>query len=152
MYHVYAEFPIDEIIQRFKEMNLFTIRYISETGKGKGVQVSNLGTRMKAILNSQTCVDCGLEGNVFRLERNGIRRPHLNLYHRTPNGKYIMLTRDHIIPKAVGGLSIDINQQTMCSICNSQKGCRIELRYFTPELITYVNKELPFILEGISNI
>lgn len=149
-YLVYREYTVEEILKRFKEYNQFILKYVTETGKRKGVQVTNIGLRMKAILNSQTCVGCDLEGNVFRLEKNGIRRPHLNLYHKTPRGDYIMLTRDHIIPKSVGGLSIEVNQQVMCSECNSKKGNRIETKYFTPELIGYIERELPQIIEGLS--
>jgi len=49
-------------------------------------------------------------------------RPHLNLFHRAPNGGLTMMTRDHIIAKSCGGSESIDNMQTMCCNCNSSKG------------------------------
>lgn len=68
------------------------------------------------------CIDCGLEGKYFALEKdrkaNGY---HLNLYS-IKDGEEILMTKDHIIPKSKGGTDELNNYQTMCRICNIKKG------------------------------
>ena len=48
--------------------------------------------------------------------------PHLNLFSRQPNGKMILMTKDHIMPKSRGGADNIHNIQTMCEHCNCRKG------------------------------
>ena len=48
------------------------------------------------------------------------QRYHLNLYGMK-NGKEILFTKDHIIPKAKGGKNTMDNYQTMCAVCNREK-------------------------------
>jgi hypothetical protein len=80
------------------------------------------------------CVNCGLKGEFFALEKqkqpnleNGMELPdndryHFNLYGYNENGEEIMLTKDHIIPRSKGGKNTLDNYQTMCSVCNWNKG------------------------------
>jgi thiamine kinase-like enzyme len=80
------------------------------------------------------CVECGLKGEFFALEKqkqpnliNGKELPdndkyHFNLYGYNENGEEVMLTKDHIIPKSKGGKNNLENYQTMCSVCNWNKG------------------------------
>jgi len=74
-----------------------------------------------------TCVKCGLVGTYFAKEKaEQDARYHLNLYGKNSEGEEIMLTKDHIIPKSLGGLNHLSNYQTMCKICNEEKGNQIE--------------------------
>lgn len=73
------------------------------------------------------CVRCGLEGTVFLLQRqrresptNPSNRAHFNLYAEV-EGKWVLLTKDHIIPRAEGGRDQLSNYQTMCAPCNFAK-------------------------------
>jgi 5-methylcytosine-specific restriction endonuclease McrA len=68
------------------------------------------------------CVCCGIVGNKVYLEKspNDVS-PHFNLYGERDN-QLILLTKDHIKPKSLGGKDKHSNYQTMCSICNSLKG------------------------------
>lgn len=89
---------------------------------------------------ARTCVKCGLVGAFYAKERSArYDRPtgkykstsnmwHFNLYALTdgPNPVAILMTKDHIIPKARGGEDVDANYQPMCSPCNTKKGHRIE--------------------------
>lgn len=76
-----------------------------------------------------TCVTCGLKGTYFALEKAGkTERYHLNLYGIDKNGKEIMITKDHIIPKSKGGLDKLENYQVMCECCNSRKGNDYEFK------------------------
>jgi 5-methylcytosine-specific restriction endonuclease McrA len=66
------------------------------------------------------CVSCGKEGTYFLLDpgdRSG--RRHFNLYAEDGT----LITKDHIIPKKLGGKDTINNMQTMCVICNRAKGC-----------------------------
>lgn len=68
------------------------------------------------------CVCCGIEGRKILLEKNPTdQTPHLNLYAQS-NNKLILITKDHIYPKSLGGTDTHSNYQTMCSVCNSLKG------------------------------
>lgn len=76
------------------------------------------------------CVECGLAGKFFALEshsyKSGVRRFHLNLYGILPGGKERLMTKDHIIPKSKGGRNHMDNYQTMCTVCNREKGDNLE--------------------------
>lgn len=48
--------------------------------------------------------------------------PHLNLFSRQSDGRMILMTKDHIMPKARGGSDSLSNLQTMCEHCNCRKG------------------------------
>lgn len=66
-----------------------------------------------------TCVCCGRKGSYFKLEgdENSTRR-HFNLY--CDDGT--LMTKDHILPKSLGGLDVIDNMQPMCRECNEKKG------------------------------
>jgi len=68
------------------------------------------------------CVCCGLRGTRMFLEYHPYDMiPHFNLYGEV-EGKLILMTKDHILAKALGGEDRHSNYQTMCSVCNSLKG------------------------------
>ena len=69
------------------------------------------------------CAECGIEGNRFFKERNiQAKYYHFNLYHIDENGKEMLMTKDHIFPKSLGGEDVMGNYQTMCQECNYKKG------------------------------
>lgn len=71
------------------------------------------------------CVKCGIEGKYFAKERDpssNSNKYHLNLYALDENGKEVLMTKDHIIPKSKGGKNKLENYQTMCCRCNNNKG------------------------------
>lgn len=69
------------------------------------------------------CVKCGVEGQFFAKERvvgsNGYW--HMNLYAIDKNGREVLMTKDHIVPKSKGGANALYNYQPMCQFCNSEK-------------------------------
>ena len=71
---------------------------------------------------SLSCAACGLTGSKMLLEQNpDDKSPHFNLYAEE-NGYLVLMTKDHVTPKAYGGEDRHSNYQTMCSICNNLKG------------------------------
>lgn len=89
---------------------------------GDSVRVT--GVRMKSFATHGTkCVCCGIEGKFFAKERSlGDVRFHLNLYAVDADGKEVLMTRDHIVPRSRGGSEGIENMQTMCTRCNGKKG------------------------------
>jgi len=72
--------------------------------------------------NNLSCVACGLTGTKMVLERYlNQTTPHFNLYAEE-GGQLILMTKDHIQTKALGGKDRLSNYQTMCAICNNLKG------------------------------
>lgn len=68
------------------------------------------------------CAACGIEGSKMILEQNpSDKSPHFNLY-AVQDGKLVLMTKDHVQPKAYGGEDRHSNYQTMCAICNNLKG------------------------------
>jgi 5-methylcytosine-specific restriction endonuclease McrA len=68
------------------------------------------------------CVSCGVKGEFFAKEKdikaNGY---HFNLYG-IKDGQEVLMTKDHIVRKREGGRDTLDNYQTMCAICNFNKG------------------------------
>lgn len=67
------------------------------------------------------CVSCDLVGSFFALENHNGETPHLNLYALGKNGREVLMTKDHIRPKAKGGPNAMANYQPMCADCNGKK-------------------------------
>ena len=75
-----------------------------------------------------TCVVCGVEGTHYVKERHrNAKEPppyHLNLYGTDAEGNEVLMTKDHIVPKAAHGPDCMNNYQVMCTACNHLKGKR----------------------------
>lgn len=52
-------------------------------------------------------------------------RPVTTLYGKAANGKRVLMTADHIVPKAQGGKNNHKNLQVMCSRCNCTKSDKL---------------------------
>ena len=78
--------------------------------------------RLQLFQKSVKCVSCGIEGLFFAKEKHPKDTSyHLNLYG-IKDGQEILITKDHIIPIAQKGKDSLLNYQTMCAICNQEKG------------------------------
>lgn len=76
------------------------------------------------------CVSCDLTGKFFAKERSSgskIISWHLNLYAIDENGKEVLMTKDHRLPKSKGGKDELENYDPMCTICNGKKGNAIKM-------------------------
>jgi 5-methylcytosine-specific restriction endonuclease McrA len=116
----YGKFSIPEVLVQIAQpghpkKRLFRDKYM----------VKMTSQRYKVFWNNHSCVSCGIEGKYFILEMHkncvGNSNPHFNLYAVDENGDEILMTKDHIIPKAKGGSNKLNNLQTMCSRCNQEK-------------------------------
>lgn len=91
----------------------------------EGFDVYPRSLRYKTFIEKgYTCVCCGRKGAYYALECNeklNPNRAHFNLYSEDD----VLMTKDHILPKSKGGKDCIDNMQTMCVICNKQKGNRI---------------------------
>ncbi len=114
---------IKDLDRVFKHVNLGQIP--SEMVKFAGVEVYMGSMRYKNFkAHGVVCVQCGLEGTFFALERHNnqnTRKWHFNLYAIETDGLEVLMTKDHIHPKAKGGPEKLDNFQPMCSFCNSNK-------------------------------
>ncbi len=87
-----------------------------------GYRIHTRSNRLKLFTLSQTCVACGIRATHFQLDwPKGQPIPHLNMY-TTRNGRVLLMTRDHIFPKSLGGSNGLRNSQVMCMTCNGRKG------------------------------
>jgi putative endonuclease len=71
------------------------------------------------------CVECGLKGKFFAVERHQHQHAksyHINLYALDGEGKEVLMTKDHVKPKALGGTDNLKNLRTLCTKCNFDKG------------------------------
>ena len=95
------------------------------------------------------CVKCGTEGKFFIMVKHRTKKGkldphyHLELIGVTPNGEYVLMTKDHILPKSKGGKDELDNYQTMCVLCNGEKADNSE-EYMSDDIDTLkaANKEL----------
>jgi 5-methylcytosine-specific restriction endonuclease McrA len=102
-----------------------------------GHMIAMDSARYRLFQKNCACVACGVIGYYYAMERSAklIKRErrfvstdglwHFNLYGRRPDGAEVLMTKDHILPRAKGGLDHDANFQTMCSPCNHTKADRI---------------------------
>lgn len=89
---------------------------------GKDYLVKMNSQRYFMFKENCSCVCCGLKGTRMFLEYHlNDMTPHFNLYGEI-EGELVLMTKDHILAKALGGEDRHSNYQTMCSTCNGLKG------------------------------
>lgn len=95
-----------------------------------GHKVRMTSTRYKLFATKGlVCAKCGTKGKYFSLEKHAndaTGKYHFNLY-AIKNGKPVMMTKDHIVPKSKGGSDKLENLQPMCIECNGKKADNLYL-------------------------
>jgi len=88
-----------------------------------GDEVGVTSVRLQVFKRSCVCVECGREGVFFRKEKHHVRdaRWHLNFYAVDPDGRQVLMTKDHIIRVREGGGNDLSNLRTMCEPCNGRR-------------------------------
>jgi len=115
----------------------YSIEFVNEHVGIKDFEVDGYRVKMESIRyycfnRSHVCHYCGLEGEFYFLERNHTDpsiekdRAHFNLYAIGEDKKgyerWILFTKDHIVPRSKGGKDGLINLVTACMDCNGAKG------------------------------
>ena len=121
----------------FTRLSKFKIPWVLENfaRPGKNMLVGIKGTNYSVKKGSHryilfkekglTCVTCGRTANKCFLELPKEEVvPHFNFYI-FENDKEILFTKDHIIPKSLGGKNEQENYQPMCQECNEKKDSKI---------------------------
>ena len=131
-------YTIQEIEEKMKDLVLEKLSEIGENAKTHikrkntvnidGQEIYLLSDRyITFFTKGYECPCCGLKATHFALEKSGkAKRYHLNLYGSF-EGKEILFTKDHIIPKSRGGKDELSNYQTMCLKCNNKKGASVDM-------------------------
>jgi len=123
-HEVLAKFDVDEILTIVPEQDdgNYGQKTAIETHEGI-IRVSIASKKLLTFKKSVVCAGCYDKGEYFLLIRNPIIKGRASLELFTASGK--LLTRDHIIPKSLGGSNDMSNSQTMCLMCNSKKGSQM---------------------------
>lgn len=124
-----AIYTVEEILPKVGRGRGKRNFYVIIDGSPKIVSVKMGSHRYQLFKEKGTvCVNCGLKGTYFALERHRHMTSnsyHFNLYGIDKNGNEVMLTKDHIVPKAAGGPNRLSNYQTMCGPCNREKADKL---------------------------
>ena len=106
-----------------------------------GMQVSTISPRMRLLWGRKEliCNVCGLAAGFAAIEAHPScpESIHLNFYSYDVNGAEVMMTWDHIVPRADGGNNTQQNAQCLCEICNHLKGAA---SYYKPTEIQSLRK------------
>lgn len=141
-YKRYRKFSIEEVRElweqsekQYKETGEYPVFQIADGINVMMVDKYSDGRYENFFTHGTDCVSCGIKGEYFWLETYYIpksthgayykKKWHFNLYGVDDNGKEVQLTKDHIIPKSLGGTDCMENYQTMCDRCNARKGNKV---------------------------
>lgn len=128
--------PIDEVLtQAAQHTRFFEVR---------GQQLPINDTLKLVLLHGTTCVCCGRKAVYFQyvnMNKKGGTDLKLHLFfdHKEGNGCLTRMTKDHIVPKAIGGPDKMENYQPMCYNCNSAKGSKVNLDSIPDHLRRYID-------------
>lgn len=100
--------------------------------------------RLKLMKRQPECQCCGLKATHFLLEKI-VNQIHFNVFAQSPEGDMVMLTMDHINPKAKGGTNKLSNLQTLCKKCNHLKADHVidlkQLKELRSHGVKHINKD-----------
>ena len=84
--------------------------------------------RLFVFKQSHICCECGIVGRFFVKEKSSPKDVsfHMSLYAIDNNGDERLMTKDHIVPKSLGGKNHPSNYRTLCVKCNLEKGNGIQ--------------------------
>lgn len=117
-------------MNNFEVIGVLQIKDTPRIGVGSATLFGHkvkLNTRKLKVFryNGLNCKGCGLRATHWKVEkqldRKGSSPTVLNLYGTREGGEEVMMTQDHIRPRAAGGGNSFENLQTMCFTCNSKK-------------------------------
>ncbi len=113
-----AEFDVDYILNQ-ASVNAPRMNFLVN---GVEYMVRMNSDRYLLFQQSRRCIVCGLEGTTIFLDKHPTSpTAHFNLYG-IEDGKLVLMTKDHLIPKSKGGSDSLQNYRVCCSPCNNLKG------------------------------
>lgn len=123
-HEVLAKFSVDEILELVpsEDNGNYGLKAAIETDFGT-IYVSIASKKLLTFKQSIICASCESKGSYFLLLRNPHAKGRASLELFTDDNK--LLTRDHIMPRSLGGSNDMSNSQTMCLTCNSKKGSKV---------------------------
>jgi hypothetical protein len=113
-----AEVPIEEVFARINKGK----QKVTFVVDGVNYPVKLVGDRLRLFSTNRSCAVCGIEGKKMMIDKHfKDRTAHLNLY-AVENGRLVLMTKDHVLPKSKGGKDQMENYVTCCATCNMLKG------------------------------
>jgi 5-methylcytosine-specific restriction endonuclease McrA len=97
---------------------------------GYNLNCKSARMRLLFLNRNLTCRCCGIKASFAAIETCPSSKGYksLNFYGYDPDGKEVLLTWDHIVPRSKGGKSSLENSQTLCAQCNGIKGNELHFR------------------------
>ena len=97
--------------------------------RGKRISACS-GWALFSTLRNHTiqCWECGCTADRWVADKGRSDHqgpPVLNLYGTRADGCVILMTRDHIIPRSLGGANATDNLRPACEICNGARGNQV---------------------------
>ncbi len=92
------------------------------------------------------CHFCGCQADQWIMEKGrNDRQGHLvlNLFATNRSGQVVLMTRDHIIPRSLGGVDAVANLWPACAQCNHNRRNEV-----SPEVIRFAQEHLELVDEG----
>ena len=116
-----------EILETY-DLNVFLSTYSTRVIKHKerfiiGSRALRRTASFNVVSASPECAGCGLKATQVQLRKTA-GKVHLQI----ATGD-VAFTKDHIIPKAKGGINALSNYQTMCAPCNNLKGTKSDANF-----------------------
>jgi len=131
----HAIVPMEEVVEKIIDSWGAERRTKAHLSSGHTVGIVSLRMRTFGRAASSKsgihCKACGLKAQYFAVEGfKGSLLPsiHANLYG-TKDGKEVLFTQDHVVPRSRGGGNNLTNSQVMCQPCNSRKGSRSDRKF-----------------------
>ena len=84
----------------------------------------NMSSKRYELFKNKGCIcsECGREGRFFLLQKSNSSSRNNTYHFGLWSEDLVQMTKDHIVPKSLGGTNTLENFKTMCEICNSKKG------------------------------
>jgi len=121
-YYRHKLYPLDEVLDYIAPITVADQDAIREYDSKK---VKMNSERYQVFAKELKCCKCGIEGKFFALEKDKNQKSkfwHFNLYALDEEGCEVLMTKDHIVPRSIGGEDVLGNFRTMCSKCNNSRG------------------------------
>lgn len=93
--------------------------------------------------NGLECKCCGMKAQFAAIEKIDKKQRYcfINFYGVNADGEEVMLTKDHIYPRSLGGFNNISNYQVLCMKCNLAKSSKTDLTPQQAVLKGYTSNE-----------